>query len=54
VKAARGTWPPFGNAADEGIGPPLKEFAEELALEPLEDPVADKLALAADNELDGP
>jgi len=54
VKAARGTWPPFGNAEEEAIGPPPKALFEARADEPPEDNVEDRLALAAVKELDGP
>jgi hypothetical protein len=55
VKAASGTWPPFGNAEEDAIGPPPKALSEAIAEEPVEDDVVDdRLVDAAVNELVGP
>jgi hypothetical protein len=55
VKAASGTWPPFGNAEEDAIDPPPKALSEAMAEELAEDDVVDdRLVFAAVNELVGP
>src|ERR1051326_2749637 len=49
VNALKGTWPPFGNTADDWIGPEPGAIAPLCAA-----PAADRLACAAAKELVGP
>jgi len=54
VKAARGTWPPFGNVEAEAIAPAKALLEGIVDIPPDDDVVADKLVFAAVKELVGP